>query len=42
MSQIEVMAEDIQPLLSDVRTSALLEDVKKLTKSLAEVSNDMR
>lgn len=42
ISKIERMAEDIQPLLAEVRDSALLKDVESLTKSLAEVTADLR
>ncbi|ONK61945.1 uncharacterized protein A4U43_C08F35180 [Asparagus officinalis] len=42
ISKIELMAEDIQPLLVEVRDSAILKDVESLTKSLAEVTEDLR
>lgn len=42
MSQIEAMAEDIQPLLAEVRNSGLLKEVEGLTKSLTEASVDLR
>lgn len=42
MSQIEAMAEDIQPLLAEVRNSGLLKEVEGLTKSLTEASADLR
>ncbi|MQL83482.1 hypothetical protein Taro_015970 [Colocasia esculenta] len=40
--EIEAMAGDIQPLLSEVRGSALLKDVQRLTKTLAETTEDLR
>ena len=42
MLQIELMMEDIQPLLVEVRDNALLKDVESLTKSLAEATEDLR
>uniref|UniRef100_A0A803Q324 Mce/MlaD domain-containing protein n=1 Tax=Cannabis sativa TaxID=3483 RepID=A0A803Q324_CANSA len=42
MFQIQAMAEDIQPLLAEVRDSGLLKEVESLTKSLTEASNDLR
>ncbi|KAL5991936.1 Protein TRIGALACTOSYLDIACYLGLYCEROL 2, chloroplastic [Asimina triloba] len=39
---IEAMAEDIQPLLSEARTSGLLKEVESLTKSLTEATEDLR
>lgn len=42
MSQIEAMAEDIQPLLAEVSDGALLKDVETLTKSLAEATGELR
>ncbi|KAG6484341.1 hypothetical protein ZIOFF_052856 [Zingiber officinale] len=42
MQQIEVLAEDIQPLLAEVRDSTLLKDVESLTKSLAMATEDLR
>lgn len=42
MPQIEAMAEDIQPLLSELRDSGLLREFESLTKSLAETTEDMR
>lgn len=42
MSQIEAMAEDIQPLLAEVHNSGLLKEVEGLTKSLTEASVDLR
>ena len=42
MSQIQAMAEDVQPLLAEVRDSGLLKEVDNLTKSLTEASEDLR
>lgn len=42
MFQIEAMAEDVQPLLSEVRDSGLLKEVENLTKSLTQASDDLR
>lgn len=42
MQQIEVLGEDIQPLLAEVRDSTLLKDVESLTKSLAMATEDLR
>lgn len=42
ISKIELMAEEIQPLLVEVRDSSLLKDVESLTKSLAEATEDLR
>lgn len=42
MSQIQAMAEDIQPLLAEVRDSGLLKEVENLTTSLTQVSEDVR
>lgn len=40
--QIKAMAEDVQPLLTEVRDSGLLKEVEKLTQSLAQASDDLR
>ncbi|OAY51971.1 protein TRIGALACTOSYLDIACYLGLYCEROL 2, chloroplastic [Manihot esculenta] len=40
--KIEEMAEDVQPLLSEVRASGLLKEVETLTKSLTQASEDLR
>lgn len=40
--QIEAMMEDVQPLLSDVRTSGLLKELEALTKGLNETNEDLR
>lgn len=42
LSKIKAMAEDVQPLLAEVRDSGLLKEVESLTKSLTQVSEDMR
>lgn len=40
--QIKAMAEDVQPMLADVRDSGLLKEVESLTRSLALTSEDIR
>lgn len=40
--QIEAMAEDVQPLLSELRDSGLLQEVENLTRSLTQASEDLR
>ncbi|RZC93795.1 hypothetical protein C5167_029437 [Papaver somniferum] len=40
--QIEAMAEDLEPLLSEVRDSGLLKEVEGLTKNLSAATEDMR
>ncbi|PON63550.1 Mce/MlaD [Parasponia andersonii] len=42
LTKIEAMAEDIQPLLAEIRDSGLLKEVENLTKSLAQASEDVR
>jgi hypothetical protein len=42
MSQIKAMADDIQPLLAEVRDSGLLKEVENLTRSLTQASEDLR
>lgn len=42
ISQIKAMAEDLQPLLADVRDSGLLKEVENLTRSLTQASDDLR
>jgi len=42
MSQIKAMAEDVQPLLTEVRDSNLLKEVEHLTRSLTQASDDLR
>lgn len=40
--QIEALAEEIQPMLSEVRGSDLLKDVETIAKGLADASGDLR
>lgn len=40
--QIQAMAEDIQPLLAEVRNGNLLKEVESLTRSLTQASEDLR
>ncbi|XP_052211606.1 protein TRIGALACTOSYLDIACYLGLYCEROL 2, chloroplastic isoform X2 [Diospyros lotus] len=40
--KIKAMAEDVQPLLSEVRDSGLLREIENLTKSLTEASEELR
>ncbi|XP_071701811.1 protein TRIGALACTOSYLDIACYLGLYCEROL 2, chloroplastic [Rutidosis leptorrhynchoides] len=40
--KIQAMAEDIQPMLAEVRNSGLLQEVESLTKSLTQASEDLR
>ncbi|XP_076919920.1 protein TRIGALACTOSYLDIACYLGLYCEROL 2, chloroplastic-like [Bidens hawaiensis] len=40
--KIQAMAEDVQPMLSEVRDSGLLQEVESLTKSLAQATEDLR
>lgn len=42
ISQIQALAEDVEPLLAEVHDSGLLKDVEKLTKSLTRASEDLR
>jgi len=42
MSQIKAMAEDVQPVLTEVRDSNLLKEVEGLTRSLTQASEDLR
>ena len=42
MSQIKAMAEDVQPLLSEVRDSGLLKEAENLTRSLTLATDDLR
>ncbi|KAJ0093639.1 hypothetical protein Patl1_26485 [Pistacia atlantica] len=42
LTQIQAMAEDVQPLLAEVRDSGLLKEVENLTKSLTQASDDLR
>ncbi|XP_052211607.1 protein TRIGALACTOSYLDIACYLGLYCEROL 2, chloroplastic isoform X3 [Diospyros lotus] len=39
--KIKAMAEDVQPLLSEVRDSGLLREIENLTKSLTEASEEL-
>ncbi|CAK8565236.1 unnamed protein product [Lathyrus sativus] len=39
---MKAMAEDLQPLLADVRDSGLLKEVENLTRSLTQASDDLR
>ncbi|XP_076936357.1 protein TRIGALACTOSYLDIACYLGLYCEROL 2, chloroplastic-like [Bidens hawaiensis] len=40
--KIQAMAEDVQPMLAEVRDSGLLQEVESLTKSLTQASEDLR
>ncbi|XAR70178.1 hypothetical protein NMG60_11026953 [Bertholletia excelsa] len=42
LTKIKAMAEDVQPLLAEVRESGLLKEVENLTRSLTEASEDLR
>ncbi|CAI8596335.1 unnamed protein product [Vicia faba] len=42
LTKIKAMAEDLQPLLADVRDSGLLKEVENLTRSLTQASDDLR
>ncbi|KAK3204379.1 hypothetical protein Dsin_018425 [Dipteronia sinensis] len=42
LTKIQAMAEDIQPLLAEVRDSGLLKEVEGLTRSLTQASEDLR
>lgn len=42
ISQIQSLAEDVEPLLAEVHDSGLLKEVEKLTKSLTRASEDLR
>ncbi|KAI3841483.1 hypothetical protein MKW92_039239 [Papaver armeniacum] len=42
LAKIEAMAEDLEPLLSEVRDSGLLKEVEGLTKNLSAATEDMR
>ncbi|KAK2641891.1 hypothetical protein Ddye_023654 [Dipteronia dyeriana] len=42
LTKIQAMAEDIQPLLAEVRDSDLLKEVEGLTRSLTQASEDLR
>ncbi|KAG6607193.1 Protein TRIGALACTOSYLDIACYLGLYCEROL 2, chloroplastic, partial [Cucurbita argyrosperma subsp. sororia] len=40
--KIQAMAEDVQPLLAELRDSGLLKEVENLTKSLSHATEDLR
>ncbi|CAN4083658.1 unnamed protein product [Withania somnifera] len=42
LTKIKAMAEDVQPMLADVRDSGLLKEVESLTRSLALATEDIR
>ncbi|GMY32577.1 protein TRIGALACTOSYLDIACYLGLYCEROL 2, chloroplastic-like [Fagus crenata] len=42
LTKIKAMADDIQPLLAEVRDSGLLKEVENLTRSLTQASEDLR
>ncbi|KAJ6866042.1 protein TRIGALACTOSYLDIACYLGLYCEROL 2 [Populus alba x Populus x berolinensis] len=42
LTKIKAMAEDIHPLLSEVRDSGLLKEVEDLTRNLSQASEDLR
>ncbi|KAG6401239.1 hypothetical protein SASPL_138089 [Salvia splendens] len=42
ISQIQALAEDVEPLLAEVHDSGLLKDVEHLTRSLTRASEDLR
>lgn len=42
LTKMKVVAEDLQPLLADVRDSGLLKEVENLTRSLTQASDDLR
>ncbi|CAH9131436.1 unnamed protein product [Cuscuta epithymum] len=42
LAKIKAMAEDVQPMLNEVRNSGLLSEVESLTKSLTQASEDLR
>ncbi|KAK4856015.1 hypothetical protein QYF36_013299 [Acer negundo] len=42
LTKIQAMAEDIQPLLAEVRDSGLLKEVEGLTRNLKQASEDLR
>ncbi|XP_012076181.2 protein TRIGALACTOSYLDIACYLGLYCEROL 2, chloroplastic isoform X1 [Jatropha curcas] len=42
LTKIQEMAEDIQPLLAEVRDGGLLREVETLTRSLTQASEDLR
>lgn len=42
LTKIKAMAEDVQPMLTEVRDSNLLKEVENLTRSLTQASEDLR
>ncbi|RYR45740.1 hypothetical protein Ahy_A07g031539 isoform C [Arachis hypogaea] len=42
MPQMQAMAEDVQPLLAEVRGNGLLKEVEGLTRSLTQATDDLR
>jgi len=42
MAQIKAMAEDVQPLLAEVRDCGVLKEVENLTQNLIQASDDLR
>ncbi|BAT88728.1 protein TRIGALACTOSYLDIACYLGLYCEROL 2, chloroplastic [Vigna umbellata] len=42
LTKMKAMAEDVQPLLTEVRDSNLLKEVENLTRSLTQASDDLR
>ncbi|KAJ4823464.1 Protein TRIGALACTOSYLDIACYLGLYCEROL 2, chloroplastic [Turnera subulata] len=42
LTKIKAMADDVQPLLADVRDSGLLKEVEALTRSITQASEDLR
>lgn len=42
LTKIKAMADDVQPLLAEVRDSGLLKEVENLTRSLTQASEDLR
>ncbi|XP_041025573.1 protein TRIGALACTOSYLDIACYLGLYCEROL 2, chloroplastic-like isoform X1 [Juglans microcarpa x Juglans regia] len=42
LTKIKAMADDVQPLLAEVRDSGLLKEVENLTRSLTQAAEDLR
>ncbi|KAF6137775.1 hypothetical protein GIB67_040483 [Kingdonia uniflora] len=42
LAKFEAMAEDVQPLLAEVRDSGLLKEVESLTRTLTKATEDLR
>uniref|UniRef100_A0A7N0V7U4 Mce/MlaD domain-containing protein n=1 Tax=Kalanchoe fedtschenkoi TaxID=63787 RepID=A0A7N0V7U4_KALFE len=42
LEKVQAMSEDVQPLIAEVRDSGLLKEVDTLTRSLANMSEDLR